>query len=98
MKKKKSLLILASMMLVGTVSCGKTDTPVDSSSVEPSTSNNEPTSSSESPSISGSSSEKKDEVITGVEIAGPSSILKGRTAMLVADVLGSDDDSVTWSS
>ena len=38
------------------------------------------------------------EVITGVEIGGQNTVYVGKTIKLIADVLGSDDDSVTWES
>lgn len=38
------------------------------------------------------------EVISGVEIAGASSVYVGKSIKLVADVLGSDNDDVTWTS
>lgn len=36
--------------------------------------------------------------ITGIEIAGPTSVLAGKSIQLTADVLGTDNDSVTWLS
>ena len=36
--------------------------------------------------------------ITGVVIGGPLSVKMGQTIKLSVDVLGSDDDSVTWKS
>jgi len=44
------------------------------------------------------SSSKVTENITGVEIVGPTSVLVGKTIRLTADVLGSDNDDVSWSS
>ena len=38
------------------------------------------------------------EIITGVEIAGPKSCMVGKTIKLIADVLGSNNDDVIWSS
>ena len=38
------------------------------------------------------------ENITGVEIGGPNSVKVGKTIKLVADVVGSDNESVTWES
>ena len=38
------------------------------------------------------------ENITGVEIGGPNSVNVGKTIKLVADVVGSDNESVTWES
>ena len=38
------------------------------------------------------------EVITGVEIAGPRTVEVGKSITLVADVLGSEKDEVTWQS
>ena len=38
------------------------------------------------------------EIITGVEIVGPTSVLVGKTINLTVDVIGSSDDSVTWTS
>lgn len=38
------------------------------------------------------------EVITGVTVSGPSFIFIGDSTQLSADVLGSEEDSVTWSS
>ena len=39
-----------------------------------------------------------DTVVTGVVIGGPLSVKMGETIKLSVDVLGSDDDSVTWKS
>ena len=36
--------------------------------------------------------------VTGVVIGGPLSVKMGETIKLSVDVLGSDDDSVTWKS
>lgn len=36
--------------------------------------------------------------ITAIEIAGPYSVLQGKTITLIADVIGTEDDSVTWTS
>lgn len=38
------------------------------------------------------------DIITGVEIGGASSVNINKTVKLIADVIGSDDDSVIWSS
>lgn len=46
----------------------------------------------------GSCSSTPPSSITGVAIAGERSLKVGQTTTLVADVLGTDDDSVTWSS
>lgn len=38
------------------------------------------------------------EIVTGIEIAGPTSVEVGKTIPLICDVLGSELDEVTWSS
>ena len=38
------------------------------------------------------------DIITGIEIAGPYSVLVGKTITLIADVLGTENDDVIWSS
>lgn len=45
-----------------------------------------------------STSSSINEVISGVTIAGPTSVYVGKTIRLIADVLGSENDDVTWSS
>ena len=57
---------------------------------------NNNTSSSNSSTLVNSSS--INEIITGVEIAGPKSCMVGKTIRLVADVLGSENDDVIWES
>lgn len=47
---------------------------------------------------SSTSSSSKIEIITGIEIVGPTSVLVGKTIRLTADVLGSTNDDVSWSS
>ena len=54
-------------------------------------------SSSNSSTTSSSSSSSIIETIIGVEIAGPKSCIVGKTITLVADVLGSENDNVTWT-
>ena len=38
------------------------------------------------------------EIISGVEIAGPTSVNVGKTITLIADVIGSENDEVKWES
>ena len=57
---------------------------------------NNNTSSSNSSTLVNSSS--INEIITGIEIAGPKSCMVGKTIRLIADVLGSDNDDVIWKS
>ena len=57
---------------------------------------NNNTSSSNSSTLVNSSS--INEIITGIEIAGPKSCMVGKTIRLIADVLGSDNDDVIWES
>ena len=47
---------------------------------------------------SSTSSSSQIEIITGIEIVGPTSVLVGKTIRLTADVLGSTNDDVSWSS
>jgi len=82
---KNKNIILSLTLLVSLSACGNnSSTPSVSSS-------NQITSSS-------SSSSSKVEYITGVEIVGPTSVLVNKRIRLTADVIGSDDDSVTWES
>lgn len=54
--------------------------------------------SSSSSTASSNSSTSINEIILGVEIAGPKSCMVGKTIRLIADVLGSENDDVTWTS
>lgn len=83
--KKINIYTLALAGLISLSACGSNNT---------STSN----SSSSNQIHSTTSSTVKVENILGVEIAGPTSVLVGKTIRLTADVIGSDDDSVTWES
>lgn len=47
---------------------------------------------------SNTSSSSQIEIITGIEIVGPTSVLVGKTIRLTSDVLGSTNDDVSWSS
>ena len=49
-------------------------------------------------SSSSSSNSSIIEIISGVEIVGPTSVNVGKTITLVADVIGSENDEVTWNS
>lgn len=51
-----------------------------------------------SSSIATSSSQNINEIITGVEIAGPTTVYVGKTIRLTADVLGSNNDDVSWTT
>ncbi len=57
---------------------------------------NKDTISSSSATSSSSSSQSAGE-ITAVEISGPSNVELGKKATFTADVIGNDDDSVTWA-
>lgn len=90
--KKTKLTLLGVCLLITISACqnNNSSSPLSSSTTSINTSSIVSTSSS--------SSSSTIEIITGIEIAGPTSVLVGKTIRLTADVLGSTNDDVTWSS
>ena len=92
MKKKflaLSLLLTCGLIVPGLSSCGgdnPPDVPVDPD--DPNTPENPGEDPGENPT---------EDKVTGVVVTGPLSVDIGSTIQLLAEVQGSDDDSVTWS-
>lgn len=93
-RKLLTLTLLSSALLIGTTlsSCGDNN-PNDDNIVSDDDNQNDDNTGS------GDDNKGDDNTgVTGVVIGGPLSVKMGETIKLSVDVLGSDDDSVTWKS